>query len=79
MKANRSSTAMASSPATAMASSPATAMESSTSSSTASLTVSSTATENGAKREGQLFIGVNGAKGKKNERVLTKNLNRVYL
>ena len=61
MKANRSSTAMASSPATAMGS----LMESSTSSSTASLTASLMTTENGAKREGQLFIGVNGAKGKK--------------
>ena len=70
MKANRSSTAMVSSTATATGSS--------TESSTASLTVSSTATENGAKREGRLFIGVNGAKGK-NERVLSKNLNRVYL
>ena len=70
MKANRSSTAMVSLTATATGSS--------TESSTASLTVSSTATENGAKREGRLFIGVNGAKGK-NERVLSKNLNRVYL
>ena len=61
MKANRSSTVMVSSPATAMASS----MESSMSSLMASLIASSTATENGAKREGQLFIGVNGAKGKK--------------
>ena len=61
MIANRSSTAMVSSPATAMASS----MESSMSSLTASLIASSTATENGAKREGQLFIEVNGAKGKK--------------
>ena len=74
MKANRSSTAMVSSTAIATGSS----TESSTLSSTASLTVSSTATENGAKREGRLFIGVNGAKGK-NERVLSKNLNRVYL